>query len=90
MNTYLAGMDVGSTTVKLVLLDENGNMVFGAYERHGARTQETLAGLLRRAGEQLGPCRIRPSMTGSGAMNLCKALGISFVQEVVAVAGALE
>ena len=83
-------MDVGSTTVKLIILDEAGRLMFGAYERHGARTQETLLRLLKQAQSQLGPCEIRPAATGSGAMNLCKALHIPFVQEVVSVAEAIE
>ena len=90
MRVYRAGMDVGSTTVKLVLLDEEGKMVFGAYERHCAHTQETLAELLARAREQVGSCILLPAMTGSGAMNLCRALEMPFVQEVVAVASAIE
>ena len=90
MRRYRAGMDVGSTTVKLVLLDEEGKTVFGAYERHCAHTQETLAELLAQARKELGNCILLPAMTGSGAMNLCKALGLPFVQEVVAVAAAIE
>ena len=46
MKTYTAGVDIGSTTVKLVLLDERGTMVFGKYRRHHAHTQQTLAQLL--------------------------------------------
>ena len=42
MNTYRAGIDIGSTTVKLVLLDENGKILFGQYRRHCAHTQQTL------------------------------------------------
>ncbi len=90
MKGFRAGMDVGSTTVKLVLLDEEGKVVFGAYERHCAHTQETLARLLQQARDQVGNCRLLPAMTGSGAMNLCKALGLPFIQEVVAVAAAIE
>lgn len=40
---YRGGIDIGSTTVKLVLIDEDDNIVFGKYRRHQARTQETLA-----------------------------------------------
>ncbi len=87
---YLAGMDVGSTTVKLVLLDESGRRVFGAYRRHRAHTQEALAELLREAREQVGSCELRAAITGSGAMSLSKALGIPFRQEVVAVAAAIR
>ncbi len=89
METYRAGMDIGSTTVKLVIM-KGEDICFSAYERHCAHTQETLTALLRQAREQLGPCVLIPAMTGSGAMNLCKALGLSFVQEVVAVATAIE
>ena len=46
---FRAGIDVGSTTVKLVLLDEEGRMVFGEYCRHHAHTQETLRQLLAKA-----------------------------------------
>ena len=56
MTTYRAGMDIGSTTVKLVLLDKNDRIVFGQYERHHANTQKTLAQLLRQAWEMYS-CR---------------------------------
>ena len=88
MNTYRAGIDIGSTTVKLVLLDEEGKLLFGEYRRHCAHTQEALSALLREARERVGDCALRAKITGSGAINLAKALGIPFVQEVVAVADA--
>ncbi len=90
MKRYRAGIDIGSTTVKLVLIDGENNIVYGKYKRHQARTQETLAELLREASEQLGECEIGVKITGSGAINLGKALGIEFVQEVTAVASALK
>ncbi len=90
MELYRAGIDIGSTTVKLVLLDGEDNILFGRYRRHNARTQQTLAELLREAGEQLGPCALKLKITGSGSINLGKAMDIGFVQEVVAVATALQ
>ncbi len=90
MNTFRAGIDIGSTTVKLVLIDENDKIIYGQYRRHGARTQETLAELLREAKEAVGECELKLRITGSGALNLGKALEIEFVQEVVAVASALQ
>ena len=87
---YRAGIDIGSTTVKLVVLDEQGQILFGEYRRHMAHTQQTLAALLRQAQEQLGACGLQIRITGSGSINLGKAMGISFVQEVVAVATALQ
>ena len=87
---FTAGIDIGSTTVKLVILDEDGQSVFGEYRRHCAHTQETLAQLLREAEQSLGNVGLRLKITGSGGINLGKALNIPFVQEVVAVAAALQ
>ena len=88
--TFRAGIDIGSTTVKLAVLDSEDKLVFGEYRRHYAHIQETLAELLRQAKELVGPVELRPTVTGSGSINLAKHLGIGFVQEVVAVATALE
>ena len=90
MNTYRAGIDIGSTTVKLVLLDENGNILFGDYSRHHAHTQQTLNSLLKSVRQKFGECALQVKITGSGSINLGKALNIDFVQEVVAVAAALK
>ena len=90
MREYKAGIDIGSTTVKLVVLDETDRMIYGQYRRHMARTQATLAELLAEAQNQIGECRLRVRITGSGAINLAKSLDIEFMQEVVAVATALK
>ena len=90
MLRYRAGIDIGSTTVKLVILDENNGIVFSDYRRHRAHTQETLAELLRDARQITGDCQLLCGITGSGSINLGKALNIQFVQEVVAVATALQ
>jgi len=87
---YRAGIDIGSTTVKLVLLDEQNQLVYGSYKRHQAHTQATLSELLLEAKETVGECELVPSITGSGSINLGKALEIPFVQEVSAVAVALS
>ena len=78
MKTYQAGIDVGSTTVKLVVLDENGQMIFGQYQRHLSHTQRALSDLLKQARAALGECALELRATGSGAINLAKALGIPF------------
>ena len=90
MKVYQAGIDIGSTTVKLVVTDEKGRTLFSDYRRHCARTQETLADLLRDVRGRLGSCSLRVGMTGSGALSLADALHVAFEQEVVAVAEALE
>jgi len=90
MNHYRAGIDIGSTTVKLVILDDNNEILFGEYKRHRAHTQETLSELLKLAKEKLGECTLDARITGSGSISLGKAMGIDFIQEVVAVATALQ
>ena len=90
MNQYRAGIDIGSTTVKLVLLDENDEIIYGKYRRHQAHTQETLAEMLSEAKQTVGECELQMKITGSGSINLGKALDVDFVQEVVAVATALK
>ena len=90
MNIYRAGIDIGSTTVKLAILDQDHQLVFGDYRRHHAHTQQTLKELLTQARDGLGECQLQLSITGSGSINLGKALDIPFVQEVVAVATALR
>ena len=87
---YRAGIDVGSTTVKLVILDDNDKIVFGQYVRHHAKTQESLARLLAQAKDTLGPCRLKVQITGSGGISLAKGMDVGFTQEVVAVATALR
>ncbi len=90
MKTYQAGIDIGSTTVKLVVLDASHTILYGQYRRHCARIQETLNELLKEAQALLGECRLRIRITGSGSINLGETLGIPFTQEVVAVATALQ
>ena len=90
MKTYRAGIDIGSTTVKLVVLNEHNEILFGDYRRHHAHTQETLNSLLKSVRRELGNCTLKVKITGSGSINLGKALAIDFVQEVVAVATALK
>ncbi len=89
MNCYRAGIDIGSTTVKLVVLDQKNTLLFGEYRRHKAHTKAALCQLLEEARRVLPAGAWRVSLTGSGALGMSKALGLNFVQEVVAVARAL-
>ena len=69
---YTLGIDIGSTTVKIAILDENNEVVFSDYERHFANIQETLSDLLGRAIHKLGPVHASPVITGSGGLTLAK------------------
>ncbi len=84
------GIDIGSTTVKIAVLDGEHRLIFSDYQRHFANIQETLAALLQKAETQLGRLTVYPAVTGSGGLTLAQHLGFPFVQEVVAVATALE
>lgn len=87
---YTLGIDIGSTTVKIAVLDEAGDVAFSDYERHYANIQETLSDLLGRAVYKLGAIHASPVITGSGGLTLAKHLGVPFVQEVIAVSTALQ
>ena len=84
------GVDIGSTTVKLAILDTDGTILFGEYLRHRAQTRETLKQLIEQANEQLGDATLAVSVTGSGALGIARSLGLPFVQEVVSVATAIS
>lgn len=87
---YRLGIDIGSTTVKIAVLNEENQILFSDYERHFANIQETLALLLTRAVEALGAMDVYPVITGSGGLTLAQYLDVPFAQEVVAVAEALQ
>ena len=89
-NIYTLGIDIGSTTVKIAILDDQNDVLFSDYERHFANIQETLSDLLGRAIYKLGAIRVSPVITGSGGLTLAKHLGVPFVQEVIAVSTALQ
>ncbi len=89
-NNYSLGIDIGSTTVKIAIIDGGRHMLFADYERHYANIQETLALLLGRAKEKLGAVTLHPTITGSGGLTLSAHMEVPFVQEVVAVAMALQ
>ncbi|MBR1691475.1 MAG: 2-hydroxyacyl-CoA dehydratase [Lachnospiraceae bacterium] len=86
---YTLGIDIGSTTVKIAILDSGHNIVFSDYERHFANIQGTLEGLFKKAYAELGDITLSPVITGSGGLALANHLQIPFVQEVVAVSTAL-
>ena len=87
---YVLGIDIGSTTVKIAILDSKHEVVFSDYRRHYAHIQGTLAAQLSDAFEKIGEVNIIPMITGSGGLTLSKHLKSTFVQEVVAVATSLK
>ena len=88
--TAALGIDIGSTTVKVAILDEDHNILFSDYERHYANIRETLSSLLYKAYRELGSLSLHPMITGSGGLTLANHLGVPFTQEVIAVASSLK
>jgi len=89
--TIRAGIDVGSTTVKLVIIDEKNHTLFAKYERHYSDVKAATEKVLNEAMNELGEATpITMTITGSGGMGLADVLKISFVQEVIACTRTVE
>lgn len=87
---HALGIDIGSTTVKVTVINESHDILFSDYKRHFANIKGTLQTLLSEAREKLGNLTIHPTVTGSGGMAISEYLHIPFCQEVVCVANALQ
>ena len=84
------GIDIGSTTVKVVVLDEENKLLFRSYERHYSKARERAAETLRSIEEKLRGRQVRIAITGSAGLGVAKAADIDFVQEVYATAAAVN
>ena len=84
MKVVNIGLDVGSTTVKAVVMDNKKNILFNEYRRHFSNTKKTIEELLSEIIDKFGDAKYTLSMTGSGAIALAKYLGVNFIQEVIA------
>ena len=87
---FTLGIDIGSTTVKVAILDAKHNLLFSDYQRHYANIRETLSSLLQDAYTKLGNLALHPMITGSGGLTLANHLSVPFVQEVIAVSTSLQ
>jgi len=84
------GIDLGSTTVKLVLLDDNNEIVFKCYERHMSNVFEKVAELLDNLYKEVGDIDVKLVITGSGGLSLAEKMGLPFEQEVISCSAAVE
>ena len=88
---YTLGIDIGSTTVKIAILDEENQLLFADYERHFANIQETLAHLLGESPRKTGRTDpASPSSPVPADSRLPTTFGIPFTQEVIAVSTSLK
>ena len=84
------GIDIGSTTVKVVVLDEQNKLLFRSYERHYSKTRERACETLHSIEDMLKGQDVRLVITGSAGLGVAKASNIDFVQEVYATAAAVR
>ncbi len=84
------GLDVGSTTVKLVILDKNCNLLYSNYQRHFSDIKKTIFQIVNEAYCSFQDDDVTVTVTGSGGISVSKWLGLNFIQEVIAGTKAIE
>ncbi len=84
------GIDIGSTTVKVVAIGVDNDILFSRYERHNAKARETLVNVLKELSEKIGDDDVCVSITGSVGMGISEQTGLPFIQEVVAAVKAIQ
>lgn len=89
-DNFHIGIDIGSTTVKVIVLDNYENIVFKSYKRHLSDIKNSVIYLLKKAYYEIGNKTISVVFTGSGGMKLAKNLEVDFVQEVIASTKAIQ
>ena len=87
---FRLGIDIGSTTVKLALLDEDGRLVFSRYDRHMSNVFEKVTEMVEELESKHGDEYVRPVITGSGGLAISGLIGLPFEQEVIACSKAVE
>ncbi len=87
---YRIGIDAGSTTIKLVVLDKKNEIIYSDYRRHLSNIKETLIDILEECLKEVGDIKFNIVMTGSGGLSLSEKLKVDFLQEVIAVTKAIS
>lgn len=87
---YHVGIDIGSTTVKVVILDTKNKLIFSKYERHYADIKNKLREILLEAHEVVKDEHVTLVVTGSGGISIAKGIGVPFTQEVIAATKAIK
>ena len=91
MDTLLhVGLDVGSTTVKIVVMDEKLETIYRDYQRHFSDTKNTVCNVLENLAQMYLNATFTIALTGSGAMSASKFLDLPFIQEVVSCKRSVE
>ncbi|HEX9024827.1 MAG TPA: BadF/BadG/BcrA/BcrD ATPase family protein, partial [Clostridium sp.] len=91
MNKLLKiGIDIGSTTIKMVVVSGHENVIYKTYRRHLSDIRNALRGCLEDAKELIEDSKLTFSISGSGGMSLAEKLNVEFVQEVIASTKAIQ
>ncbi|MFC2766562.1 MAG: hypothetical protein ACFN27_04305, partial [Prevotella sp.] len=83
-NNYRIGLDIGSTTAKIAVIDEQDRIVYSRYERHNARVGQLISSYFNDLIKQFGDLDVNLCITGSVGMSAAEQLKAEFIQEVVA------
>ncbi|NTU89589.1 MAG: hypothetical protein HGA54_06765, partial [Actinobacteria bacterium] len=86
----LLGIDAGSTTIKLVVFDGRGKLLFSSYDKHSLNIKQTVVAALHHMRYILGDFEALVAITGSAGILLSELLGLPYIQEVVATKKAVE
>ncbi len=84
------GLDVGSTTVKIIVMDETKKVIYKDYQRHHSDTKNTVCNVLSDLNNKYQNHLFTLALTGSGALSVAKFLGVHFIQEVISCKRAVE
>ena len=90
MKLLHVGLDVGSTTVKIVVMNEQLDTIYTDYQRHFSDTKNTVCNVLENLAQKYPDYSFTIALTGSGAMSSAKFLDLPFIQEVVSCKRAVE
>ena len=88
--SYKIGLDVGSTTIKVVVLDDKNKIIYKSYERHLSKVRELALAKIEELKEQLEGHLVKIAITGSAGLGMASEAHLDFVQEVFATAGAVR
>lgn len=90
LERYSFGVDIGSTTLKVAILDKDSKLVYSDYRRHNANIRATASEVIRGIYNELGNCLLDLVITGSVGMGYAERMNLRFVQEVVAAAETIK
>jgi predicted CoA-substrate-specific enzyme activase len=88
--SHRLGIDIGSTTIKVVVTDSDYRILYSDYQRHFSDIQNTLHKMMIAAQEELGDIVVHAMITGSGGMTLANWIGVEFIQEVVSASNSVN